>query len=99
MPHAGATVPSLPDWAESLAENLLHPSFPISMWEAFGRRYRRNYLWIYLILSLAWMAKILPFTTRRNPAEFFKLLSIGFIPGEYVLLAGIASMPAYCWSV
>ena len=36
------------DWAESLAENLLHPSFPISMWEAFGRRFRRNYMWIYM---------------------------------------------------
>jgi uncharacterized membrane protein len=35
-----------PDWAETLAENLLTPSFPISMWEAFGRRLRRNYLWI-----------------------------------------------------
>ena len=80
-----------PDWAESLAENLLHPNFPISMWEAFGRRYRRNYLWIYLILSLAWIAKILPLTTDAGSwPEFLKLLSIGFIPGEYVLLAGIA---------
>ncbi|HSK89501.1 MAG TPA: DUF2270 domain-containing protein, partial [Anaerolineales bacterium] len=26
-----------PEWAESLAENLLAPSFPISIWEAFGR--------------------------------------------------------------
>jgi uncharacterized membrane protein len=27
-----------PEWAENLAENLLTPSFPISMREAFGRR-------------------------------------------------------------
>ena len=46
-----------PDWAESLAENLLQPHFPISMWEALGRRLRRNYIWIYLILSVAWLAK------------------------------------------
>ena len=39
-----------PDWAESLAESLLQPDFPISMWEAFGRRYRRNYVWIFLVL-------------------------------------------------
>src|SRR5688500_19542996 len=39
-----------PEWAESLAENLLSPSFPISMSEAFGRRLRRNYFWIFLIL-------------------------------------------------
>src|SRR3989337_423004 len=42
-----------PDWAESLAESLLHPDFPISMWEAFGRRFRRNYMWIYIILGVA----------------------------------------------
>ena len=40
-----------PEWAESLAENLLSPSFPISMWEALGRRLRRNYFWIFLILG------------------------------------------------
>jgi uncharacterized membrane protein len=34
------------DWAEGLAESLLTPEFPISMWEAFGRRFQRNYVWI-----------------------------------------------------
>ena len=47
-----------PEWAESLAESLLSPSFPISMWEAFGRRLRRNYLWIFLVLYVSWVAKI-----------------------------------------
>jgi uncharacterized membrane protein len=46
------------DWAETLADNLLHPSYPISMWEAFGRRFRRNYLWIYLIVAISWMTKL-----------------------------------------
>jgi len=27
-----------PDWAESLAENLLQPEFSVSIWEALGRR-------------------------------------------------------------
>ncbi len=47
-----------PDWAESLAENLLTPHFPISHWEAFGRRLRRNYLWIYAIIGLAWLGNL-----------------------------------------
>jgi uncharacterized membrane protein len=34
-----------PDWAESLADTLLHPRYPISTLEAVGRRLRRNYLW------------------------------------------------------
>ena len=44
-----------PDWAEALAESLYQPEFPISMWEAIGRRLRRNYLWMYFILACAWV--------------------------------------------
>jgi uncharacterized membrane protein len=58
-----------PDWAESLAENLLHPDFSISTWEAVGRRFRRNYLWIYLIMGLAWFARIALLPTPTTPPE------------------------------
>jgi uncharacterized membrane protein len=46
------------DWAESLAESLLQPHFPITNSEAIGRRLRRNYIWIYFVLLLSWLAKI-----------------------------------------
>ncbi|MEW5961146.1 MAG: DUF2270 domain-containing protein [Chloroflexota bacterium] len=78
------------DWAESLAESLLQPRFPISMWEAFGRRYRRNYVWLYLILGLAWLLKI--WTHPAAPAslaEFIGRADIGSLPGWLVLAAGI----------
>jgi len=78
-----------PDWAESLAESLLRPDFSISMAEAFGRRYRRNYLWIYLILAMAWVAKIaLGPTMSPSWDDFLTNASIGRIPGELVLLFG-----------
>jgi uncharacterized membrane protein len=78
-----------PDWAESLAENLLHPDFPITMWEAFGRRFRRNYLWIYLILGLAWLAKTALWPrTVTSWAEFLNNASIGNLPGWVMLLIG-----------
>ena len=47
-----------PDWAEALADNLLTPRFPISYWEAIGRRLRRNYLYIYGVIGIAWIARI-----------------------------------------
>jgi uncharacterized membrane protein len=79
-----------PDWAESLAENLLHPTFSISMWEALGRRYRRNYLWIYLILSLAWVAKTWLWPEpARSFGQFLEQASIGTLPGQIVLLMGL----------
>jgi uncharacterized membrane protein len=82
-----------PDWAESLAENLLQPHFPISMWEALGRRLRRNYIWIYLILSVAWLAKTALYPT---PVTSWNGLlangSIGPIPGVIVITTGAVFM-------
>lgn len=78
------------DWAESVAENLLHPSFPISRWEAFGRRYRRNYLWLYLLLSAVWALKLgLHPATARSWEEFIRRAAVGTIPGEIILIGGI----------
>jgi len=79
-----------PEWAESLAENLLSPSFPISMWEAFGRRLRRNYLWIYLILGAAWFGKNYLFPQpANNMSEFIFRAAVGPIPGYIMISLGI----------
>ncbi len=75
------------DWAESLAENLLTPHFPISSWEAFGRRLRRNYLWIYAIISLAWFGNI--WLLPQKAADLNEVLiraEIGGLPGQWVLI-------------
>ncbi len=75
-----------PEWAESLAENLLSPSFPISNWEAFGRRLRRNYLFIYLILGVSWLAKNWLFPVPPvNMSGYWERAAIGSIRGEIVL--------------
>lgn len=79
-----------PDWAESLAENLLAPQFPISVWEAFGRRLRRNYLWIFLILYASWVAKIWLFPEPLSSMdEFMKRAAIGPISGEIMVALGL----------
>jgi len=80
-----------PEWAESLAENLLTPSFPISMWEAFGRRLRRNYFWIFLILYASWVAKIWLFPIPAGTlAEFIQRSAIGPIAGEIMIVLGFS---------
>ncbi len=79
-----------PEWAESLAENLLAPSFPISMGEAFGRRLRRNYLWIYFILAFSWLLKTYLFPQPPvSFEEFVRRSNVGPIPGETVIIAGV----------
>ncbi|MBE0672610.1 MAG: DUF2270 domain-containing protein [Anaerolineales bacterium] len=78
-----------PEWAESLAENLLSPSFPISMWEAFGRRLRRNYLWIFCMLGASWLAKSYLFPTPAETlSEFILRGAVGPIPGQIMIALG-----------
>ncbi len=79
-----------PDWAEAMAENLLHPHFSISMWEALGRRFRRNYLWIYAVLSIAWLLKTAIFPTAVTSwQELFTRAALGPIPGEIMVAIGV----------
>jgi uncharacterized membrane protein len=79
-----------PGWAESLAESLIHPKFSVSLLEAFGRRFRRNYIFIYIILALTWVAHVGLFP---EPAEMWHELvlraRIGPISGSVVLLVGL----------
>jgi uncharacterized membrane protein len=79
------------DWGESLAESLLHPQFPISLLEALGRRLRRNYVWIYLVLLLAWVVKV---WLHPSPAwmwyQFTSRAAVGTVPGELILGLGAA---------
>jgi uncharacterized membrane protein len=78
-----------PDWAESLAENLLTPHFPISIWEAIGRRLRRNYFWMLLILYAAWVAKIWLFPEpAASLQEFIRRSTVGPVSGEIMIVLG-----------
>ncbi|HEY4688801.1 MAG TPA: DUF2270 domain-containing protein [Anaerolineae bacterium] len=77
------------DWAESLADNLLRPHFTISLWEALGRRFRRNYMVIYLILAAAWLFKnVLHPTPAMSLEQIIDHAAIGPIPGWLVLAVG-----------
>lgn len=80
-----------PEWAENLAESLLTPSFPISIWEAFGRRLRRNYFWIFLILYASWVAKIWLFPESPKTVEEFMIrAAVGPVSGEIMIALGFA---------
>ncbi len=76
------------DWAETLADSLLRPKFPISMLEALGRRFRRNYFAIFSVLILVWLFKL--YTQAPRVLTWDELVAsarVGPIAGEQVLLA------------
>jgi uncharacterized membrane protein len=78
-----------PDWAESLAENLLHPHFPISNWEALGRRLRRNYAYLFVIMGMAALGKLwIHPVPAQSAADILERAAFWFIPGWLFLLLG-----------
>lgn len=80
-------------WLVMLAQDLRHPKFRISFTRALRRRLRRNYVWMFLILLLAWIVKIaspdLQAGARLDPSRSMTSIighaSIGLLPGWFVV--------------
>src|SRR5204862_7834311 len=80
----------LENWRQILANDLLHPRFSITLWEALGRRLRRNYIWIFLVLVVSWVVKVVIHPhTPQSLAELLDRIRIGPIPAWLVLLTGV----------
>jgi uncharacterized membrane protein len=87
----------LPDlaWPRELAEDLRAPRFVVSLADAASARLRRNYIWMYLILLLAWVLRITslklqadtPTDSRLQP--LYRILdnaALGPVPGWGVVV-------------
>lgn len=90
------------NWLQIVGEGLREPKFLISHATAFARRLRRNYIYMYVILLLAWILKISTPNLQSDEAEVAKVslvssvteainnASLGPIPGW--LIAALLSM-------
>jgi uncharacterized membrane protein len=85
-------------WLVMLAQDLRHPKFRISLRLALRRRLKRNYIWMYLILLLAWVLKITSprlqeegatIDAPRSVATVIEQAALGALPG-WVVIAAIA---------
>ena len=77
-------------WQNRLAEDYERPEHHISFARAFGRRLRRNYLWIFTVQALAYFGKVIIHPTPLTGlGEFFERMVIGPAPGWLVFLVGI----------
>jgi len=76
-------------WQSTLAEDYSHPRYHVGMLTAIGRRIRRNYFWILLIQTTAYVGKLMvhpaPLTSAGDLAQ---RAAIGPLRGEWVLAAG-----------
>jgi uncharacterized membrane protein len=76
------------EWKKLVCEDLILPSFKISMLEAVGRRLKRNYVFIFLLIIAAWIMKL--FLHAPEPIEsygaFYRALRVGHIAPWFVLI-------------
>ena len=82
-------------WLAMLAQDLRHPKFRISLVLALRRRLKRNYIWMYLILLLAWVLKITSprlqeegttIDAPRSLSSIVEQASLGPVPGWVVIV-------------
>jgi uncharacterized membrane protein len=74
------------EWKKLVCEDLILPSFKISRLEAVGRRLKRNYVFIFILIMVAWVTKIFlhaSMTLDGVPA-FYRALRVGHIPSWLV---------------
>lgn len=78
------------DWAARLSQSLTDPTFTISFWEALGRRFRRNYQFLFVILGISWIFKLLIHPEEMHSlSEFMTRAAVGPIPGQVIILLGV----------
>ena len=76
-------------WNEVLARDYERLHFHISLWEAVGRRLRRNYSFLFAVQAVSYIAKICIHPTPiRSLPELWEHASIGPLPGQIVLTIG-----------
>ena len=72
------------DWREVLCNDLLLPTYKMGHWESVGRRLARTYLYLFVIVYLAWLFKVYE-VSRETPAlSFFDAFGVGEIPAAAI---------------
>ena len=74
------------EWKKLVCEDLILPSFKISKLEAVGRRLKRNYVFIFVLILVAWVTKIFLHgpAAMNNFSSFYHALRVGHIPSWLV---------------
>ncbi|HEY0370023.1 MAG TPA: DUF2270 domain-containing protein [Chthoniobacterales bacterium] len=74
------------EWKKLVCEDLILPRFKISKLEAIGRRLRRNYAFIFVLIMVAWITKIFLHanTPINSPLTFYRALAVGHIHSWFV---------------
>lgn len=87
------------EWKKLVCEDLLLPAFKITKFEAVGRRLKRNYGFIFVIILVAWITKIFlhaPKPGIHDWPSFYRAMAVGDgnLPGWVTILIFLVSFSA-----
>lgn len=84
------------EWKKLVCEDLILPSFKISRLEAVGRRLKRNYVFIFILIMVAWVTKIFLHATApvTGIGGFYRALRVGHIPSWLVAFVFVGTFAA-----
>lgn len=75
------------DWGSNLAQTLIDPSFPIDLWQAVGRRFSRNYVWLMSLLLTSWVIKLtIHPTTTSSWRTVLNRAAVGPVSGPLIMI-------------
>lgn len=76
------------EWRRMVCEDLILPSFKISKLEAVGRRMKRNYVFIFAIIMVAWTLKIFVHPDRPidSFSAFYESLAVHELPAWFACI-------------
>jgi uncharacterized membrane protein len=82
------------EWKKLVCEDLILPSFKITKLEAVGRRLKRNYIFIFILIMVAWVTKI--FLHASAPVQglpaFYTAMRVGHIPSWLVASTFVSTL-------
>jgi len=101
-PLLAGSKPLMADWADRLAQDMEWPRFHMPLWEAMGRRLRRNYQGIYGVLFGSWLVVLMTHpTSTTSLTEIIARASVGplsgavIFTGMMVFYAGLMALGIY----
>jgi uncharacterized membrane protein len=82
------------EWKKLVSEDLILPCFKISRLEAIGRRLKRNYVFIFILIMVAWVTKIFLHAPMAMDGigAFYRALRVGHIPSLLVASVFLATL-------
>ena len=82
------------EWKKLVCEDLILPCFKISRLEAVGRRLKRNYVFIFILIMVAWVTKLFLHANAAvdSVPAFYRALRIGHIPSWFVALIFVGTL-------